>query len=386
MTENRLIIHCIDSQNMRFSCYNNIDTAAIDIDIDDLPSIVNRLQPVKTILYVPGELVTSTTANIPSQQRQKIVQMAPYALEEQLIEDVDKLHFAISRKSGPHGYSVLVVAHQLMQQWMEVFQNAGIKLDAIFPDYLGIPLVDNKPTVFYHQNKAYIRHDQSTGQVISDGLIKHSKIDIDAFEQLSIDETAEQSEEVTLFTTQSQMWLKGLDDLPAFNLLQGQYSKSEQIGRHFMVWRYAAALVLVWLTILFTVDYIEYQRLTSEDQYLQEQIISVYKDAFPQAKRIVNPRVQMEQYLKKLTSPASDVDFNQLLLDSAAVIKKVKNVEFKSIRYKRKRLEVELSLNSLAELDQIKQQLTSNGLNMSIQSANSKDGTVESRITIERRV
>jgi general secretion pathway protein L len=386
MTENTLIIRWNHTQADSFCCYSKSDAMGIESDLDNLAVIVNRVLPSRIVVYVPGEYVYTTYAHIPVKQRQKVMQMVPYALEEQLAEDIDLLHFAVSKKPDPEGFKVMVVSHLLMQQWMETLQKAGIKVDAIYPDYLGIPKGENQKSIFYQDGKAYIRYGDALGQVISTDLLTHSKIELDAFQQYTIADNPQQSIDASSYDSEAQLWLQGIKDLPSFSLLQGNYSKSEQIGRHLMVWRLAASLLIVWLSILFSADVIEYQRLTAKDHYLQQQIVAVYKDAFPRATKIVNPHVQMEQYLKKTATQTSDIDFNKLLLDSAAVIKKVNNVEFKSIRYKRKRLEIELTLKSLAELDQIKQQLLSNGLNMNIQSANSKGGTVESRISIERGV
>ena len=46
------------------------------------------------IVIVPSEDVLVTTVTLPKMNRSRLLQAIPYALEEQVIEDVDTMHFA----------------------------------------------------------------------------------------------------------------------------------------------------------------------------------------------------------------------------------------------------------------------------------------------------
>src|SRR3569833_1629796 len=65
-------------------------------------------------------------------------------------------------------------------------------------------------------------------------------------------------------------------------------------------WRPAAALLLVWVAAQFGIKYYEYLRLDVENERLQQEISDLYLKTFPEAKRVVNPRAQMEQRLAVL--------------------------------------------------------------------------------------
>ncbi len=51
-------------------------------------------------VLVPGTDVLLTEPELPAKAGAKLQQIVPYALEEQLAEDIDDLHFAIGKRSG----------------------------------------------------------------------------------------------------------------------------------------------------------------------------------------------------------------------------------------------------------------------------------------------
>src|ERR1700685_2217700 len=51
-------------------------------------------------VLVPGTDVLMMEPELPTKAGAKLAQMVPYALEEQLADDIDDLHFAIGRRGG----------------------------------------------------------------------------------------------------------------------------------------------------------------------------------------------------------------------------------------------------------------------------------------------
>ena len=60
----------------------------------------------RVIVLVPGSDVLLVQAAVPTRKRERVLQAIPFALEDQLAGDVERLHFAIARRSnGPAGSS-----------------------------------------------------------------------------------------------------------------------------------------------------------------------------------------------------------------------------------------------------------------------------------------
>ncbi len=387
MTNSRLIIQLIDEEIPKFRCFHATFANPIEASVDGLLAIVNRSEADKVVAYVSGANVISTQLELPTHQRQRIIQAVPYMLEDELIGEIEETHFAVSRKQIEGGYGVMVVSHRLMQHWSDLFKHTGVKVDAIYPDYLGLPLLNGDRLLYQSGEQILLRENRYTGHSLSSQLLPHSVADITKYKKIMIgDVEAESNEEVISYTTESAMWLEGVKNLPDFDLLQGEYNKSEQIGKRMLVWRSAAALLVLWLGILFAADVIEYNALSKQDQQIQTQIVAIYKQAFPNARKIVNPRLQMEQQLNTLRSPQSGDGFDQLITSAAPILGSNKDISLDGLRYKRQRLEVECQLKSLSDLDKLKEQFGKSGLKMSVQSANSKGGAVEARFTVEMKV
>jgi type II secretory pathway component PulL len=90
----------------------------------------------RVCVLVPGTDVLMMEPELPTKAGAKLAQMVPYALEEQLAEDIDELHFAIGRRGGADSLArgaprdgrtpVAVVARALMDEWLSAVQAAGI--------------------------------------------------------------------------------------------------------------------------------------------------------------------------------------------------------------------------------------------------------------------
>src|SRR5690348_17309722 len=104
---------------------------------DALPQASGR----KLVVLAPGEDVAVHHADIPSRNPQKVLQAAPFMLEDKLAEDVDKLHFA----AGPHlgaGHLIAVVSHDRMRDWVHSLAERGLTATQLTPDMLALPTPD----------------------------------------------------------------------------------------------------------------------------------------------------------------------------------------------------------------------------------------------------
>src|ERR1700722_2764843 len=107
---------------------------------------LNLAQPAAADLHVcvrvPGTDVLMMEPELTTKAGAKLAQMVPYALEEQLAEDIDELHFAIGRRGADSARRtgdaartpVAVVARALMDEWLGAVQAAGIVPESMYAD------------------------------------------------------------------------------------------------------------------------------------------------------------------------------------------------------------------------------------------------------------
>jgi general secretion pathway protein L len=89
------------------------------------------LAPAQQILLAEPELPPGTGA--------KIARAVPFALEEQLTEDIDQLTFAMGKRRDAGGTPVAVVARAVLEGWLSQLKGAGLDAQAIYPDISLVP-------------------------------------------------------------------------------------------------------------------------------------------------------------------------------------------------------------------------------------------------------
>jgi general secretion pathway protein L len=180
---------------------------------------------------------------------------------------------------------------------------------------------------------------------------------------------------------------RGWSQGPLIDLLQGAYSRREEWGRLLRPWKATAALLLAGLLVGGSGAGLGYYRLTQQQAQLQGDIEALYRKTFPTARRIVNPRLQMEQELKKLQRRAggTSADFLGMFAETASVVRSAQGISVQGASYRDGRLDLDLQADNLQTLDSLKQALVSGGrVNAEIQSATTdKNQKVQSRIRIE---
>src|ERR1700739_932861 len=86
-------------------------------------------------VLVPGTDVLVAEPELPTKAGTKLQQLVPYALEEQLADDIDDLHSAIGKRPAESTRTpVAVVTRALMDQWLTALKSAGLEPDAMYAD------------------------------------------------------------------------------------------------------------------------------------------------------------------------------------------------------------------------------------------------------------
>jgi general secretion pathway protein L len=86
-------------------------------------------------VLVPGTDVLVAEPELPSKAGTKLQQLVPYALEEQLADDIDDLHFAIGKRpSDSTRTPVAVVTRALMDQWLTALKSNGLDPEVMYAD------------------------------------------------------------------------------------------------------------------------------------------------------------------------------------------------------------------------------------------------------------
>ncbi len=376
-----------------------------ELEQGQLKDIASVVAGAQVVVIVPSNTVWLGTAQVPTQNKQRLLKAVPYAVEEELASDVEQLHFAVEKSSLEGHVNVAAVDQQLMAYWQELLSEAGLAADFLTSELMAVAVEENAWSLVLEGNVAMLRGEDYLGFVSeienlgimlplvlkeqSDQLPSHICVWHDA-QNAGI--TPLVPEEIEISRERLDQGLlgliakEGLNLSMAVNFLQGEYSRREQLGKLWRPWRYVAALAAVLFVLQLGVSVSDSAKLETDYLALKAEAKTIYKDTFPEAKRIVNVKAQMQQQLAALKGKGAikEITFLDLLADSGMIFKQTSGLVLKSIRYKKGVLDVELEVPSLQVLDQLKQKLTNTkGLQVEIQSAASRKNIVQGRLQIK---
>jgi len=364
-------------------------------------------------VFVPAEDVLLMTVNVPSRNRKDIINAIPYALEDRLAEDIEDLHFAVGERSASEDVPVAIIADDKMSGWLQSLRDVGIEPAILTTELFGLASQTQHWSILLEDNKVLLRNGTQSGFAMdAESMVEHlpkawleregqhstviNVIDVRSrtHVQSSVDEPLPWESLLAgadidyKSNTESalQMMAKNFDASAAINLIQGQHSRQEQLGRILRPWSATAVLFVLLLIVGGGKTLAEYFYLSDKNEMLAVNIESIYRQAFPEAKRVVNARIQMQQKLDALkdVGGASNSGFLSLLSNVGMALK-THPAEITRLVYRNKNFDVAMTMSDMQLLEKMESSLEQDGtLGVEIRSATQKNGKVEAQIKIKR--
>lgn len=362
-----------------------------------LADLSSQSDGARQILVAPSEAVTLHRLALPSRKRSTWARAVPFALEDYLVEDIETLHFALGGAVDGGYLPVAVVDRILLSAWLETCDQAGLTPAAVVPDSLLLPWQNDEWSVLLEARRALVRTGRWEGfaterdnlaLLLAQALAEAGETKPRCLRVWGAPATELAETEVELRpedTPIEPLALFASDYQPAtvLNLLQGGYSRQAHWGRWLRPWRAAAALVGMTLLVQIAGQVYDYWRLQREVTALRTEIERTFKDALPEATRIVNPKVQMETRLREL-APSGGSGFLELLYQGAQPLAHFPNVTLRGLGYRDGQLDLALEGGDPAVLDRLRQQFERQpGLRMDMRTTQ-REGQMESKITLKR--
>lgn len=352
-----------------------------------------------------------------SRNRRRLQQAVPFALEDELAEDIDALHFALGkeRTPAPDGEDedeaalkqqvdvpVAVIEKNTLERWLDVLSEAGFKPHVLVPDVLALPLNDDEWTVLLHEDTAWVRTGPHTGFTCeADNLeiLLNAELQTRTPPQRvriwnhgsAVPEPVLDREDVEVEVTRTDQTpldtlARGYKRDHAINLLQGEYSYRQEFGKMLKPWRVPGVLLGVLLVLLFGATGVEYFQLKAENERLNAEILEVYKQVFPRSRNTTDPRRQFENALADLGGGGGEQSpLLELMNVAATELNALGSARILSINFTGERLDIETSVNDVQQLDGLKQALEGKGLETEIQSASAEGDRVTGQLRISAR-
>lgn len=354
----------------------------------------------RVVVLVPATDCLLTRVAIPGRNRKRTIQAAPFALEEQLAEEIEHLHFAFGPKNPDASLEVTVVARRTMRHWLSLLQEAGLTPDGLTPETLALPYADGGWTLLLEGAVALLRCGPRAGMGVDranlgavldalrevEGKGERQEVRVYLSEGAELPPGLNLSPQPLVSQTPALAAMaRGLDHKHTINLLQGEFGHETDWQRLLKQWRLPLTLGLILLCLQagrLGVGLVEGRRESLE---LERRIEAVYRATFPEAKQVVNPRVQMEARLTALRGgEGPQAGFIGLLTRIGPDLEKSEGCTVQRLRYHGQAIELELTLASLASLDDLKARLKEvGGIEVEIRTASAANDRVSARLAIK---
>jgi general secretion pathway protein L len=368
----------------------------------------------EVIVLVPAGETSTLTCDLPAKGA-RLRAALPFALEEQVADEIENLHFAPGARRAGGDLPVAVAAHDKMNGWLERLRAAGIRPARLVPEDHGLAFVPNTLSLLVAEDKVFFNNGKDL-EFVMQGVSPVEVLMAAGIlgEQGLVEQAAESSRHLLVYCepTDDQRFAddwnrlrQHLDSvdinllpdgvLPrvavtvasgaGVNLLQGRYGESMDVGAMFRPWRYVAMLLIGLGMLGIAGKAIDYFRLTSEEAALKEQFTAVYREVRPDDTReVMDPLGTVTSIRRSFGTPGSaPAVFLPTLQQLAAAMQDNKDAEIQAISYRAGVIDVRLTAPDVATLDRIEKSVSqSSRFTASIQSTDRIGDRVNSRIQI----
>jgi len=367
----------------------------------------------KVVALAPATQILVTEAELPPGSGVKLAKAVPFALEEQLTEDIDQLSFAVGRRRPGGGTPVAAVSRAVLQGWISALNAAGLEPLAVYPDISLMPENPGQTVLWLEQGRLAVRRPgklpfavelSPVGEALVVAGVIADPLDTDSdpkvpesavlyitredwdrahgeFEQLT---GKFASLKVQLLPDGPLPWLaRTLAATDSVNLLQGEFARTTDFGARWRRWRTAAALAAGLLVVHVAAQALQIRQAERESATLDGQIANVFSTAMPAEAMQQDPRRQMQSRLDRIhKSGASPEYFLRTLKALGDAMAATPKTDIDALSYREQSLDMKVSAPSLAALSQLSQLIVRQGMTAEIQSSTPVANGVEAHMQL----
>jgi general secretion pathway protein L len=336
------------------------------------------------IVWTPAAETLLLRARLPTRSSAKIAQALPYALEEQLIDPPESLHFAFAHEADG-ALAVAVTRRERMESWLAAFAAAGLAPTRLAPVTLSLPLADRAWTLSFVDGEIVLRSG------VRAGLGGPAEPRPPAWLHAALADARSESgapERILLVDAPADLdsvaWREGLG-LPLeamrpgeaavpeapLDLLQQHYAPRARMAALKRAYVPAAALLAAWLLATLAFDATEWARLSRAAGAAEEEMRTLLMKSFPETRAILDPAEQMRRGLEDLSvrsGVAAPGDMLSLLARAAPAIERESRLRLQGVEYADHALAIRL-VASEADAESLARTLRARALDVEVQRA-----------------
>jgi general secretion pathway protein L len=367
----------------------------------NLSDLKDKSKDAFVLAWVPTRDVLLTRLSMPTRSKRRIEQALPYALEEILLNDPDTQHYTYTRATD-NDLAVAIVARETIADWINELNESGLPVRALLPTLLGLPYSVQTATLVQEDNQLCLRTGNYSGLSLAVQPDSHppellkpildearSNDNLTSIDIYNMDDSTNWDDWHKLLALEIRSGQQPLFSLlnPVscpLNLMHGEYTIQIQKKKQPLnQLKLAAIMATVGLFLLLTQHLIDAWQLSTTNETLQKEMVSLFRKTFPKVPVRDPVAAQMNQKYNELIGGSSAGGaFMNLLSSTTSLLQNTGNYSLTTINYNDKKLTLNINLKDYAALDQIKGKAADYGLKVEVLSANRRENLIAGRIRI----
>lgn len=361
----------------------------------------------RVCVLVPGTDVLLTEPEVPMKAGTKLQQVVPFALEEQLADDIDDLHFAMGKRVADSSrMPVAVITRALMDEWLTSLRSQGLEPESLYTESDLLPQNPGQAVALMEEDVIIVRPPvgspvtlpvEALGEALEialqgaaeqgatggRGLILYTGAAEWHQQSTKIEALRERFDGIKIqLLSAGPLALFGqqLPTATPINLLQGSYAPAKASTVGWQAWKVAAILLACLIGLHLVGKTAELSALKRSEKTLDTSIGDTYRLAMPGQPKPLDPRRQMEMRLAAAQNGGGQgglLPALQALVDSRTV---APGTSVKALSFRQGVVDMKLSAKDATTLDRLSQSLKSRGWNAELTSGNTTPGGYEGRM------
>ena len=377
-----------------------------------LAQVAGAAAGLDVVVLAPGTDVWLAAPVLPPGNSAKLARATPFALEDQLSEDIDRLHFAIGPRGADGATPVAVVARETLAAWIRALEAAGLAPRTMVAETAWIPENPGQTVLWLDGHRLAVRRPGQPPFVVEATPL------VSAFEAAALigepagaDDEPRALESGLLHLT-PQDWERVRDEvealLPRFetlrvqlladgplpwlargraardavNLLQGEFARAPAYVDRWREWRVAAFLGIALLGVHVATEAARIHFANAASARSERDIATLYAATMPGVP-MRDARAQMQARLRAIRAAgAGPGAFLRTMQSLTTALGATPSAQLQSFAFRRRTFDVTVTSKSVDALGRLSATLGRQGLHTVIQSSTPTAGGVEAHLRI----
>jgi general secretion pathway protein L len=375
------------------------DARALRAQRGPLAQAVTNVGNRRVVVFVPATQTRLATVKVPARQPAKVLQAVPYALEDQVAEDVDSLHFAVGTRLEDGSHPVAILARTRLMQVIAILRAHGVQPEWLVPESLALPppTAEGAWSALADGEQVCVRSGTwSAFTCAASDLVEYLLLaDPERAHALRLHIVAGHSAldgsrlewPVTLLPERDALsaLATGFQPEHAINLLQGSYAPRRDIERLWRPWRLAAILLLSLVGVGVISHLADSWALAAEITRQDDANAARFQQLFPGQTRVVNLPAQLDQQMRALSGGGGAGGPLPLFEPLAASLAASPGLKLTGLQYREGALFLSMTATDLQVLENLRNWFAQRAdAKLEVQSANAESGAVQIRARLSR--